>query len=322
MRLSKIATAALVISLSSSTHADVVAKSPAGFVSKHVLTISAPPSQVFRALTDDVGRWWNPEHSYSGVAANFSLDARAGGCFCERLKNGSVAHMSVVFVERDATLRMVGGLGPLQAMAVSGSMTFKLAATDGGGYAARVRVRRGRIFARWSRRHRGAGRSRAARTTAAPATFHRNRQPGCSYNAVADVAFASIRRHDSAAFCGVFVAALHFRTRIQTRRAFKERSLAGRFHLWSDGVRQADHRERSSTLTGFRLFPDHLAVDLVKGVFDPDMRRSPNSRVGLDEGAARGRSRQPLARIHVQAAGIDSQFVHLTRVRDHRTPRR
>ncbi len=133
MRPSKIVTAVLVTSLSSSIHADVVAKSPAGFVSKHVLTIPAPPSQVFRALTDDVGRWWNPEHSYSGVAANFSLDARAGGCFCERLKNGSVAHMSVVFVERDATLRMVGGLGPLQALAVNGSMTFRLAATDGGG---------------------------------------------------------------------------------------------------------------------------------------------------------------------------------------------
>jgi uncharacterized protein YndB with AHSA1/START domain len=133
MRLSKIVTAALVISLVSSTHADVVAKSPAGFISKHVLTISAPPSQVFRALTDDVSRWWNPEHSYSGVAANFSLDARAGGCFCERLENGSVAHMSVVFVKRDSTLRMVGGLGPLQAMAVTGSMTSALAATEGGG---------------------------------------------------------------------------------------------------------------------------------------------------------------------------------------------
>ena len=133
MRLSTIVTAALVISLSPSTHADVVAKSAAGFVSKHVLTISASPARVFRALTEDVGRWWNPEHSYSGAAANFSLDARAGGCFCERLKNGSVAHMAVVFIERDSTLRMIGGLGPLQAMAVAGSMTFTLAAADGGG---------------------------------------------------------------------------------------------------------------------------------------------------------------------------------------------
>jgi hypothetical protein len=34
--------------------------------------------------------------------------------------------MTVVFVQRDAVLRMVGGLGPLQSMAVSGSMTFAL----------------------------------------------------------------------------------------------------------------------------------------------------------------------------------------------------
>lgn len=131
MRRSTIAIAALVLSIPASSHAEVVAKSAAGFVSKHVLTIAAPPARVFRALTDDVGRWWNPEHSYSGVAANFSIDARAGGCFCERLQDGSVAHMSVVFVERDAVLRMVGGLGPLQAMAVTGSMTFTLAAADG-----------------------------------------------------------------------------------------------------------------------------------------------------------------------------------------------
>ena len=38
----------LVISLSPSTDADVVAKSSAGFVSKHVLNIAAPPQRVFR----------------------------------------------------------------------------------------------------------------------------------------------------------------------------------------------------------------------------------------------------------------------------------
>jgi len=132
MRISTFMITVLAFSLSSQTTADVVAKSATGFVSKHVLTISAPRTRVFHALTDEVGRWWNPEHSYSGVAANFSIDARAGGCFCERLKDGSVAHMTVVFVERDSVLRMIGGLGPLQAMAVSGSMTFALAQTDSG----------------------------------------------------------------------------------------------------------------------------------------------------------------------------------------------
>ena len=133
MRISTFMITVLAFSLSSQTTADVVAKSATGFVSKHVLTISAPRTRVFHALTDEVGRWWNPEHSYSGVAANFSIDARAGGCFCERLKDGSVAHMTVVFVERDSVLRMIGGLGPLQAMAVVGSMTFTLATADGGG---------------------------------------------------------------------------------------------------------------------------------------------------------------------------------------------
>src|SRR5262249_11154888 len=108
----------------------VTAHSPAGFVSEWQLTIAAPRERVFRALTEEVGRWWDPAHSYSHEAANFSIDARPGGCFCERLSDGGVAHMTVVFVKHNALLRMVGGLGPLQSMAVSGSMTFTL--TDAG----------------------------------------------------------------------------------------------------------------------------------------------------------------------------------------------
>jgi uncharacterized protein YndB with AHSA1/START domain len=107
-------------------NAEVTASDPAGFVSEHVLTIAAPRERVFHALTAEVGRWWDPAHSYSGDAANFSLDATAGGCFCEHWRGGSVVHMTVVLVEPDRQLRMLGGLGPLQAMAVSGSMSFVL----------------------------------------------------------------------------------------------------------------------------------------------------------------------------------------------------
>jgi uncharacterized protein YndB with AHSA1/START domain len=110
--------------------ADVTAHSPSGFVSQWSFTIAAPRERVFRALTEEVGRWWDPAHSYSHDAANFSIDARPGGCFCERLADGGVAHMTVVFVKRNTMLRMLGGLGPLQSMAVSGSMTFTL--TDAG----------------------------------------------------------------------------------------------------------------------------------------------------------------------------------------------
>jgi uncharacterized protein YndB with AHSA1/START domain len=109
-------------------HADVTAHGPGGFVSQWSFTIAAPRERVFRALTEEVGRWWDPAHSYSRDAANFSIDARPGGCFCERLgerlADGGVQHMTVVFVKRNAMLRMLGGLGPLQGMAVSGSMTL------------------------------------------------------------------------------------------------------------------------------------------------------------------------------------------------------
>ena len=103
-----------------------------GFVSTHVLVIAASRHRVFRALTNEVGRWWDPEHSYSGESRNFSIDTGRGGCFCERLGAGYVRHMTVVFIELDKTLRMVGALGPLQQFAVDGSMTFALSDADDG----------------------------------------------------------------------------------------------------------------------------------------------------------------------------------------------
>jgi hypothetical protein len=77
-------------------------------------------------LLRDVGRWWDPAHTYSGKAENLSLDGRAGGHFLEMLENGgSIIHMTVVYAAPGKTLRLVGGLGPLQAFAVNGSMTWQ-----------------------------------------------------------------------------------------------------------------------------------------------------------------------------------------------------
>lgn len=125
MRLESLV-ALMLLSTSPLVGAEVTSTAAAGFVSEHVLSIAAPRAVVFRALTDEVGKWWDPQHSYSGDAANLTIDARPGGCFCERLNDGGVAHMTVAFVQRDSVLRMLGGLGPLQALAVSGSMTFSL----------------------------------------------------------------------------------------------------------------------------------------------------------------------------------------------------
>ena len=114
------------------TMAEVADSSAAGFTVKLSFPIHAPPAEVYRTLVQ-VGNWWNPEHTYSGDARNLSIDDKAGGCFCEKLPNqGGVRHMEVVQVMPGKRLVMIGGLGPLQSIAASGSMTFQLSAADDG----------------------------------------------------------------------------------------------------------------------------------------------------------------------------------------------
>ena len=111
--------------------ADVVDAQPNGFALKYVHDISRSPDAVFRAIID-VARWWDRSHSFSGQAANLSLDPRAGGCFCERLTGGSVQHMVVLHLDAPRTLLLQGGPGPLASLGVAGAMEWSLAARQGG----------------------------------------------------------------------------------------------------------------------------------------------------------------------------------------------
>jgi uncharacterized protein YndB with AHSA1/START domain len=111
--------------------ADVVDSAANGFSIRITADVNAPRAEVYRVLTEQVGRWWTPEHTYSGSAANLSIEPRAGACFCERLTNGSVQHMTVSRVDAPQTLVMQGGLGPLGTMGVVGAMTWTLEEREG-----------------------------------------------------------------------------------------------------------------------------------------------------------------------------------------------
>ena len=114
-----------VLSLNQSAPAEVIDSSASGFTVKHSVRIAAPPAEVYRRMTEDVAHWWNSSHTFSGKAQNMSLDPRAGGCFCEKLGNGgSVQHMVVVYADPGKVIRLQGGIGPMQALAVAGSMTW------------------------------------------------------------------------------------------------------------------------------------------------------------------------------------------------------
>jgi uncharacterized protein YndB with AHSA1/START domain len=100
---------------------------PTGFLVKLETDVHAPPAKVYEALVRQIGLWWNPEHTYSHDARNLSIDARPGGCFCEKLPNGGgVEHLHVVYIAPPQVVRFSGALGPLQASGVAGSMTWKL----------------------------------------------------------------------------------------------------------------------------------------------------------------------------------------------------
>jgi hypothetical protein len=62
-----------------------------------------------------------------------TLEPVAGGCFCERWKDGQVEHGRVIMVMRDRFLRLQAALGPLQARAVDGVLTFQLQPDEASG---------------------------------------------------------------------------------------------------------------------------------------------------------------------------------------------
>ena len=111
----------------------VVDSSASGFTVRTTLAIRAAPEDVYRRLVRNVGDWWNSSHTFSGNAHNLSLEEKTMGCFCEKLPDGGgVRHMEVVYFAPGKTLRLSGGLGPLQSIAAAGSMTIQLSASEGG----------------------------------------------------------------------------------------------------------------------------------------------------------------------------------------------
>ena len=129
--------AALVALTAAPALAEVRDSGPAHFSIERSALVPADPQQVYELLLQPQ-LWWNGQHSYSGDPANLSLDPEGTRCFCERIpaKDGKpagwVEHMRVIHARPGETLRLSGGLGPLQAAAVTGTLTWSVTA-DGQG---------------------------------------------------------------------------------------------------------------------------------------------------------------------------------------------
>jgi hypothetical protein len=114
--------------------ADVIDRSASGFTVKTIVSVAAEPQRVYQDLLN-LGSWWDKEHTYSGDARNMTLAAHPGGCFCEKIPaGGAVEHGRVVNVSPNKLIRLSSALGPLQELAVTGTLTWSIEpAKQGGG---------------------------------------------------------------------------------------------------------------------------------------------------------------------------------------------
>lgn len=126
-RITPVLCAAVLAFVAEPALATVSNVSPSGFLVTIKSTLRTSPKTAFTAL-QQVGGWWNGEHTFSGKAGAMTLEMRAGGCLCERWDGISVEHGRVIHVVREKAVRIEGALGPLQEMAVNGIMHFAMEA--------------------------------------------------------------------------------------------------------------------------------------------------------------------------------------------------
>jgi len=130
--MTKLAAALLATLLATPASAEVLRADPHAFAVRQTVQLVVPKAEAMAAFVQ-VGRWWSKDHTYSGSAANLSLDPRPGGCFCERFPDGGgIEHLRVTYVKPGEEMILTGALGPLLAEAVTGAMRVRVEKVAGG----------------------------------------------------------------------------------------------------------------------------------------------------------------------------------------------
>lgn len=123
--------ACLALWIAPAARAEVRQSSADGAIIEHRFQIPGTPQDAWAVLVHPE-KWWPADHTWSGDPAYMQLNDQAGGCFCEKWGENSAEHGRVVMSMPGQLLRIRGSLGPFQEMAVTGVLTVRLAAKDGG----------------------------------------------------------------------------------------------------------------------------------------------------------------------------------------------
>ena len=119
--------------LAGAARAEVADSSAGGFTVKVTVTIKGSPVNAYRKFVDNVGDWWSGDHTFSKDPHNLEIEEKPGGCFCEMLADGGgVRHMEILNFMPGKYLVMSGGMGPLQTLAATGTLSVQFAPAEGG----------------------------------------------------------------------------------------------------------------------------------------------------------------------------------------------
>ncbi len=124
---------AAVLSLTAApVAAEVSNRSDDGFTLSYERSVTASDAAILAAIGQPAA-WWSDAHTWSGSAANITLDLRPGGCWCEALPGGGVKHAEAVLVWPERRMvRFDAPFGPLQSIGADAVLTMTWAEADGG----------------------------------------------------------------------------------------------------------------------------------------------------------------------------------------------
>lgn len=124
--------AAMALLGASVASAEVRDAARGGFTVENSRIVRAAPTATWAALVGEVDHWWPRGHTWWGKESTLSIEAVAGGCFCERAGPREASHMTVVHADPPQLMRMTGALGPMQGMGLHGVLEWRLEpVTDG-----------------------------------------------------------------------------------------------------------------------------------------------------------------------------------------------
>jgi hypothetical protein len=105
---------ALLPLLGGLAHGEILFQDQSGFALRHEVSTTLAPGEVWDRLLEP-NTWWDPEHTYSGDAANLSLADEAGAYWREDWSGGSVLHGQILLMKTGEQLVLSAPFGPLMA---------------------------------------------------------------------------------------------------------------------------------------------------------------------------------------------------------------